>query len=60
MPKRALGVLRNLQGHAIHNTRKTGLQKFWRRQSIAIPIPQGKENLKKHGADMDFLYLSTY
>ena len=47
MPKRALGVLRNLQGHAIHHTRKTALQKMRRRQSIAIPIPQGKENLNK-------------
>ena len=47
MPKRAVGVLRNLQGHAMHNTKKTALQKTWRRQSIAIPIPQGGENLNK-------------
>jgi hypothetical protein len=40
MPKRALGILNNLQGYAIHNTRKTALRKLWRGQSIA----ERKEN----------------
>src|SRR5258705_187247 len=44
MPKRALGALRNLQGYATHNTRKTTLHKIQRNQSIAIPLPKGKEN----------------
>ena len=58
MPKRAVGVLRNLQGHAIHNTRKTALQKMWRRQSIAIPIPQGRRTWTKHWYEFSiFFYL---
>ena len=58
MPKRALGVLRNLQGHAIHHTWKTALQKMRRRQSIAIPIPQGRRTWTKHQYEFSiFFYL---
>ena len=44
MPRRSLRALRNLQGYATHNTRKTTLQKIRRIQPLTIPIPKGKEN----------------
>jgi hypothetical protein len=37
MPRRSLGALRNLQGYATPNTRKTTLQKSRRNQSLTIP-----------------------